>query len=441
MMNDNRHRRTNGQGRFFKVQQFFERLMNSRIFLAAVSLVAAAIIWGVMVASDGTLVRRKFFSDIPTTLTGESALLSRGYIVTDDLSQTLPSVDMLVEVTQANYDRVTASSYNPHFELNQVTGEGENLLSIVYSSQIYGQVISCEPSEMTVHVERYVSRRVPVVLVLDGSLTPGIALSSYRTDPNMLTVSGPQSLVNRVSRVMVTLDQSVLSSKRMSDRMAVAITLQDSAGETIPMDRLTVTNQGVITSTVNVEVEMQTVRSVSLMPEAFVTGNPAEGYVLSGVDLEITEVPVSGTEEALRAIRFITGDNPLDITGATGEINGYVRIHRVTGMDNSVPAEVSVKARIVPIQGTRTFRQVAIECLNLGARQTATLNPQRVTVTVSGPLPFLKEMTAGDVLAYVDASDLEAGSHVLPIQVRVDNAPELTFSLGTPEASVNVRTR
>lgn len=90
----------------------------------------------------------------------------------DDILEEVPAVKMTVEVTQSNYNRVSGTSYNPHFDLTQITGEGENELSVTYSSQLYGPVVSCEPSAITVHVERYITRRVPVVIEMTGAM-PG----------------------------------------------------------------------------------------------------------------------------------------------------------------------------------------------------------------------------------------------------------------------------
>ena len=81
-------------------------------------------------------------------------------------------------------------------------GQGENVLEINFSSQLYGPVVACEPSSITVNVERYMTRRVPVVLEMTGEAPQGVYLDAYKTDPTMLSVSGPQSLVSSVSRAV-----------------------------------------------------------------------------------------------------------------------------------------------------------------------------------------------------------------------------------------------
>ena len=178
MMNSRPTRKPEGRGPFLKLRRMIAGVAASKPFLITVSALAAIVCWSALVASDGTLTRQKVFANVAVSVTGDAALKSRGYIVMDDILEEVPAVKMTVEVTQSNYNRVSGTSYNPHFDLTQITGEGENELSVTYSSQLYGPVVSCEPSAITVHVERYITRRVPVVIEMTGAMPEGMYLDS-----------------------------------------------------------------------------------------------------------------------------------------------------------------------------------------------------------------------------------------------------------------------
>ena len=336
------------RGPFKNLRRALSRILGSRAFLMLLSFGAALLFWSVLVASDGTLTRQKFFPSVPVSVTGESALQSRGYIVMDDIASLVPSVRMTVEVTQQNYDRVTGNSYNPHFDLSQITGEGENVISIAYTSQLYGPVVACDPSTVTVNVERYVTRRVPVVIEVAGEAPQGFYLNSSRTDPTMLSVSGPQSLISSVTRAVVTLDASLLSGERPSDRASLGVVLQDASGEIVENSRIQITNQTVITDSVVVETELVPAKTVPLDIDAFVTGRPEKGYELTGVTLSQESLLVAAPQETLDAITVLTTEQPLSIDGATGDVTGYVRLRRPSGLNNTLPAEIAVTAHISP---------------------------------------------------------------------------------------------
>ena len=202
------------RGPFKGMRTSMARLFASKRFTFAISLLAAVFAWSALVASDGTLSREKTFSNVAVGVTGETTLKTRGYIVMDDIEALIPGVRMVVEVAQQNYNRVSGTSYGPYIDVTDVQGVGENVLPVSFSSQMYGPVVSCEPSSVVVNVERYITRRVPVVLELAGEAPQGMYLDAYKTDPTMLSVSGPQSLVSSVARAAAKLD---LSEKRENE--------------------------------------------------------------------------------------------------------------------------------------------------------------------------------------------------------------------------------
>ena len=428
------------RGPFRELRRAISRVIGSRAFLVALSLLTAVVFWSILVASDGTLTRQKTFQNVSVSVTGEAALKSRGFIVTDDLDALISGVKMTVEVTQSNYARVSGTSYNPHIDLTQVTGEGENELNVAFSSQLYGPVVSCEPSSVTVNVERYITRRIPVVLETVGELS-GYYLDSAKTDPTMLSVSGPQSLVSRVSRAVATLDIGLLSGDRRSDRTAVGIRLQDVSGGEIASDLIEITNQTVLTSTVVVETEIVPVREVPLAVATLVSGTPAEGYELVEIVPAQESMLVAADDEVLAAITELTTDQPLSIEGATQDVTGSVRLRRPAGIENTMPYDVTVTARIQEKTVQRTLRQVQVEVDGLDDSLRATLSREKQTVQLTGLYTFIEGLSQSDVRLFVDVNGLGEGTHVVPVQISIDNAPEFACALSSPEVTVTIRQR
>ena len=416
------------------------RVLGSKVFLLLASVFVAVLFWGTLVASDGTLTRQKTFPSVAVSVTGEAALQSKGFIVMDDVTELVPSVKMTVEVTQANYDRVTGTSYNPHFDLSQITAEGENELTISYTSQLYGPVIACEPSSVTVNVERYMTRRVPVVLETYGQTPEGVYLSASRTDPTMLSVSGPQSVVSTVTRAVAKLDLSQLSAQRMDDRTALLVELQNAAGEAVVSDKVQITNQTVITDIVVAETELVPAKWAPLDLAAFVEGEPAEGYELTGVTAEEEQILVAAGESVLDALDVLTTDQPLDIGGATGNVTGYVRLRRLSGLANTLPTEVSITALIEEKTAERTFRSMNVEIDGLDeSAYRATLSSSRITAQLTGGYHFIHGLSSDDVRLYIDVSGLDEGKHSVPVQVHIDNAQAFDCALSSPELTVTIK--
>lgn len=439
MMNGRPKKRPEFRGPFKRLRKSANKILSSNGFLLLVSFLAALLTWSILVASDGSLTREKTLNNVPVSISGESALRARGYIVMDDMKSMLTGVKMNVEVTQSNYSRVTGSSFNPHIDLSDVTGAGENELEVSFGSTIYGRVISCEPKSITVNVERYVTRRVPVLLVTSGELAEGLYLDSAKSDPSTLAVSGPQSIVSSISRIVARVDLSQLSAERMSDRIAVPIELQTTDGEVIVSDKVQATNQSVITDTVTVEIELLPIKEVPLALDALVVGQPAEGYELYDVEAAQTSLSISAKAEVLDALEFLTTDEPLDITGATQNVSGMVRLKRPSGIENSVPYDISVTAKIREQEIERTFRSVAVEVAGVEETMSATLEKKQLTVQLTGGYGFISALAKEQISLFVDAAGLEAGEHTLPVQIDIDNAPDFSCALSAPEIVVTLK--
>ena len=425
------------RGPFKELRSAVSRIMSSRVFLIASSIFIAVFFWSALVAFDGTLTRQKSFANVAVSVTGETTLKSRGYIVTDDLDELLSGVRMTVEVTQANYNRVSGTSYNPHIDLTKVTGEGENEIAVTFSSTLYGPVISCEPSSVKVNVERYITRRIPVVLETTGA-PEGYYLDSAKTDPSMLSVSGPQSLVSRVSRAVASFDASLLSGERMSDRMSVDVRLQDASGAVIESDLIEITNQTVITKSVVVETELMPMKSIPLQLDEFITGLPAEGYELYDIIASLDSIDVAATQAVLDALTTITTDQPMDISGATEDVSGYVRLRRPSGIENNAPYEVAITAKIQETQTQRTLRQIPVEIDGLDDALAASISRSKQTVQLSGAYSFITSVSESDVRLFVDVNGLGAGEHEVPVQISIDNAPEFSCALSSPKVTVTI---
>lgn len=442
MMNSRPTKKPERRGPFSGMRRSLSRIMATKQFMMAASLLIAIVTWSMMVASDGSLTRIKNFQNVTLTATGSDALKSRGYIVMDDLETKLSGARMTVEVTQNNYSRATTSAFNPHIELTDVTGEGENRLAVKHSSTVYGQVASVEPAYVTVNVERFITRRVPVVLEQTGQTVGGVYLDSAKTDPTMLSVSGPQSIVSQVARAVAKLDVSVLSPERMSDKTAVQIELQSPSGEVIASPKLSVTNQTVITDSVVVESELVPMKMVDVETDGIVTGSPAEGYELTGARVSQTKLPVAARQEILDGIVGIVPETALDITGATENVVGVVRIRKPASIENTLPAELEVTAYVSEKQVERTFRNVSVEIDGLDADSLkAKLSQETQTVQFGGPYGFINGLEKSDIRLFIDVTGLEPGTHTVPIQVHIDNAPTFVCALSSPEIKVTIRER
>jgi YbbR domain-containing protein len=179
----------------------------------------------------------------------------------------------------------------------------------------------------------------------------------------------------------------------------------------------------------------------SVMPiKPAVDGQPARGFVVSGITSDPPTVALAGPQSRLRSATAATTE-PVNIAGATATVSAVVA---VSPMDAELrlrePLAARVTVTIVPEAqiNARTFSSRPVTLRNLGAGWQATIAPSDVTVTVRGASGSAAAVDERRVVPFVDLIGLGPGQYTLP--VRIEPAQEFTVNSITP-AAVSVRIR
>ena len=98
-------------------------------------------------------------------------------------------------------------------------------------------------------------------------------------------------------------------------------------------------------------------------------------------------------------------------------------------------------ARISEKQIECTLRRLPIQADGLDDSLTATLGTSVTTAQLTGGYAFIEGLNATDVHLFVDVSGLAEGTYTLPVQSHIDNAPDFTCALGSPEVTVTLRAK
>lgn len=415
------------------------KIYKSNTFLIIFSVLCAMMLWSVLVAADGTLTREKVFTDVELTMTGADTLKSNGYIVVDDAQSVLPTLRLTVEVTQSNYSRATAANFSPRVDVSKIRATGEQTVEITFGSSVYGKVISCEPSSVTLNVERYISsNRIPVVVETEGTLEEGLWMNSPSLDPTYISVSGPRSVVNSIKRVVAKFDLGLLNGDSVTQRNAVPFVLEDAEGNPVDTSLLRTTYQSILIDTVTVETDVYPQKALPIDIAGAYTGEPAEGYEVTDVTVQPEAVLVAADAQVLEQMSAAVLDAPIDITDATTSQSVTVRIKKLTDAQNMNIGEALVHVEIAEKQRERTFKNVPILITGVQETQQVKLSSKSAHVTLSGPYHFIEDLTADDIILSVDLAGLASGEHLVGIACNVANAPEYTCVLSIDQVTATI---
>ena len=345
--------------------------------------------------------------ELSTPIPVQSVNVEEGLAVANQL----PSVRITLAAPEERWEEIDAglASFNAFVDLRGVTDREDEVPVQVDVSGVRGvRVVEVIPERVTVNLEDLTSVEVPVRVQAVGPLPLGFEQGETIVNLPAVTVSGPESLIQRVSEAVADINVTGLTG---DVEQTVRLVPRGAGGGEI---------RGVTLepSTVRVGVEIRRstlIRALPLWPD--VSGAPAPGYRVTNVVVSPANVTVEGTLDALQQVDSI----PLGVVDITGERSDVTRVLTVEvpqGLSVTESPVVTVVVQIAPIDDAFTF-SLAPTVVGLGSGLSAELAIETVDVTLSGPLPLISGLTADDLDLSLDVANLGVGIHDVAVELVV----------------------
>lgn len=249
-----------------------------------------------------------------------------------------------------------------------------------------------------------------------GTLSDGCALGEVTVSPNLLKVSGPESVVSSIDHVTASIDVTNMTADVVASVIPV---LYDSDGNVVDKSDLTLNM-----STVTVTVRILDIKDVSLIFN--VTGTPADGYAYMDMEYEPKTIAIKGTASSLNNVTAINiPENALDISGARGDITQVIDVSEylpsgVTIADQS-QAKVNVTVHIAQLS-TKVVNifPSSIRVLNLPEGYKLSFDTSVIRVNVNGIAEDIAALDTDSIVASIDAGQLTPGTHEVELALDLD---------------------
>jgi YbbR domain-containing protein len=267
-------------------------------------------------------------------------------------------------------------------------------------------------------------------LILSGQPATGYQVGEPTLDPAGVTISGAESVVSQIDTVQATLD---VTNARQNISATIPLQAVDKDGNLV---------SGAALIPDNVTVGLSVVQQGGyrdLAVKVMTVGNPASGYSLTSVSAFPPIVTVySANSSTIDAMPGYVETSPLDLSGATQEIQKQLGMTLPPGVTLIGEQSVAVIVGITSIQSSRTISYSPVEMVGQANGLSAHLSTQTVDVIVSGPLPVLDSLLFSDVHVQVDLTGLVPGTYQLTPKVSITKQNVIVESIlpGTVEVVI-----
>lgn len=396
------------------------------MWLKLMSLLLAFVLWFVVVQIDDPSDSVSF-NNVPVVLVGTDVLEDTGkvYEVLDNTDKVRVTVRAPRSVTQA----LKASDIIAEADVQKLTDINTIAITYELASDFTVNSITGNHDVVKLSIDNRASKYISLIAKTMGSVADDYVLGNVTLDQNMIEISGPQQIVDKISYASVDIDVTGATTSLSAN---LEIGLFDVDGNQI--------TDSAIKKQINyahISIEVLATKNVTVWSSY--TGIPEEGYTATGeINSSMTSVRVAGTPSALAYVSRITISDPVDITGAIGNVEKSVNLtdYMPPGTrlaENDFDGMVTLTVPVEPIiRKTIELGTANIALTGIPEGISARIEPDdtdELTVYISGRQVLIDQVTAENLGAVVDLeswmtenniTNLTQNSVVVPIVLRGD---------------------
>ena len=389
-----------------------DRLKNN-LGLKIMAVLFAIFLWWTVVNVDNPVVSGTFSTEVAVTNAEVITNAGKSYQIVDDTK----NVIVTVKARRKVLDEIKASDIVATADLREMQDTSVPIRITIKGFAGKYEDATANPRNIQVKTENTQKKTFPITALATGTPRDGYVVGQLVTSPETVDISGPESTVRKISKVVAKVDVSELSGDTSAQ---THLLYYDAANNLIDKNLLT---SNCDKNGVTVNVTIWKTKEVNLQFDTSAV-KPAEGYVLSGIEVEPQTIEVAGSPETLSAlIRLDIGKEALARENLSANEEVVVDITKYLPEDVKLADEngSSVVVRImIEEAGTKSILLPtgSIGIVNLLNNLQIKYEQLEVELKFSGPTEILETLTSDKIVATIDLAECKkAGTYEVAVKV------------------------
>ena len=410
--------------------------LTHNLSLKLLSLFVAFIIWLLIVNVDNP-TKSVVFRDVKIQVINEDSVTE-----IDKVFDIISSDSVAIKVTERRsvLSTLTKEDFTVTADMENLTSMDTVPLTVTCSkASVTWDEIEINPSTMKVKLEQIKQNEFVVNVNVSGEAAKNYEVGKTEVvQGKTVQIAGAESMLNKISQVVADINvDNIRSDQRLSSQLHIYDKNGDEFSEA-QMSRLQIKDaDGVLISdnTVSVDVSVWKVES-NLPITVESTGEPAEGYRLTGITTMPATVSLAGTDEALEALNGeLCITEPISVDGATESFTAEIDLTEMLA-DMSDIKLVSDSEAIVTVNVqieqtgdyTLTLPLSRLEVKDRPEELTLAFSPaDEISIVVHRDSEGAPAISVNDILASIDLSIItEPGTYEIPVNIELPENYTLT---------------
>lgn len=390
------------------------RLTNN-FSLKILAFLVASLLWLIVVNIDDPIMDQNF-TNIPVTVINTEVLASEDSPKTYQILDNTQNVTVTVKAKRSVLSKLNADDITAVADMKELTLETQIPIEVTVKNYKVSDAYAT-PRNLQVKLEDEETKKFPIVPKTTGTVRDGYVLGEIEAMPEKVSIRGPKSVIDKISKVEATVSVSGLSK---SSTLESELKLYDEDNNEIDQKLLS-NNLG--TEGVDIHVELLHTKNV---PITFDTSGiqAAAGYEFSGIKYEPKEISVSGDVNTLQNLSEIkipaavlAMDGLKEKTEKVVDISDYLPYGIVLADENANSVAVTIS---IEKDGTKSYEVSvgSISVTNLASDLSINYeSADAIDIQIRGPEDALNKIDIDKSVAIDLSKYTKPGTYTVPIQV------------------------
>lgn len=311
------------------------KTLANNILLKMVSVAVAALVWLLVVNIDDPIITRQI-SGVTVQMQNEAYIESGGKMSMIEGGQNVVTVEVVGK--RSIVDDLSAEDLIATADLKQIVNMNTDPIMVpitVNCSKLKSENLVPNPRNLSVDIDEIMTQEY-IVTVTSGESQPrkGYEIGTLSSSPDKIKITGPQSLIRKIDKVVATVDASNLQEDTiMKAGLKIIDRNQDEWDQDGSDSKMNYLKYDTSVPEVNVSIDLWSVRNDIAIKGSYV-GSPAEGYKVEKLTFTPGHISVAGSEEALEKLSadgnsIQVPDDTIDVTGKNSDFEVKINIENL----------------------------------------------------------------------------------------------------------------
>ena len=414
------------------------KTLTNNILLKGVSVAVAVVVWLLVVNVDDPIITSNI-AGVAVQVQNEAYIESGGKMSLIKEGENIISVE--VKGKRSIVDKLTPEDLVATADLKQIVNMNTDPIMVpiaVTCSRLKSADLIPNPRNLSVDIDDIMTQEY-IVTVTSGESQPGkgYEIGTLSANPDKVSITGPQSLVRKIDKVVASVDASNLQENTTKQ---VGLEIIDKNQEKISESQMNYLKYDTSVPKVYVSVGLWAIQNDVSIKGGYV-GKALDGYKVDKITFTPENISVAGSQEALEALTaegkvIRVPDETIDVTGKNSDFVAKVNIEKVLPDNVKLTKDTSdtviASVSILP-QDSKEYSVLTTDITgqNVADGLQLVYETEKVQIRIRENGAQLAQLKESDIKVSVDLSGRTEGTYLVPVKVSLPPGYDLVEQQNT----------